>query len=134
MNIFNSLARPYELGRLDGKYRNYKSTFLSKISPFISGQGGRTSVHIYIEILFIRARYIRRDSSADRSCTILDNLVLIKRRVTEGRKKTRDEGERTVTISYIFSGDLTSDYFHILHTRNFALPDQSIGTLEYLFY
>lgn len=85
-----------------GKCRNYKSAFLSEISLFISGQDGRTSVRIYIQIFFItRPSYYRGTVFVDCASPI-DNLVLVERKVTEGREEMRGERERERTVAISF--------------------------------
>lgn len=130
MNIFNSLARPYKLGRF-GTTGNIEITkgpfFVENTFPFILRD--RTDVHLYIFTLryFLYAPDIRRNSGVDRSCACLDNLTLIERRKgSRGGGRERERERPPHFVSYIFSGDFTSDYFHILHTRNFALPARAI--------
>lgn len=87
-----------------------------------------TSVYVFTLRCFLcGARYIRRDDDADRSCTLIDNLALVRR---DERKREKQEGERKREndrhfVLYIFSGNFTSDYFRILHTKLRCLSDRS---------
>lgn len=97
MNIFNSLARPWKLGRLGGNRdmsKLQKCLFAENISLYIRTE--RTGVHLYTYLhsdTFYTC-YIRRDGGADRSSALIDNLVLVERRAAEGREETRGERER----------------------------------------
>jgi len=135
MNIFNSLARPYKLGRLGSGEMSklQKCFFVENVSLFME-----QDVHLYIFTFryFLYASIIKRNG---RLCVLINNFLLIERKVMkkEGRKWGEREREREreregFCFMYIYFFYFTDDYFHILHTRNFA-SDRSIGTPEYLF-
>lgn len=97
---FQFTGSSIQIGKTRRKRGNVEITKVSFCRKYLSLYRNRTGIHIYVEILFIRARYIRNDDAAHRLCAFIDNLVLVERRMREGREETRREEKRTIAISF----------------------------------
>lgn len=99
---------------------------MSKISLFIP----RTErAYIFTFRYFLYAPVIlEMMMRSHRLCALIDRVGRKKNEKRKGRNEGRGKENDRHFVLYIFSGHFTSDYFHILYTRDFALLDRSIGT------